>query len=252
MARRGNYNRRHRRGRFGFLYKLISVLVICAAVIAALTLFFRVDTITVSGESRYTSQQVLDASGLKTGENLFLLNKYAVANSLLEKLPYIETVRINRKLPDTLLIDVTECSSTIAAVQDGTAWLISPSGKIVGSCAPAEASDQPVLDGCKLLAPSVGSQLALAKEQKQKQESLLALLGALEDAGLLDQLNAVHLDDASELVMDYAGRFAVEMPYGADYAYKLRNLTAVMEQLESNEKGTVDLTKDGEAHVLPS
>lgn len=41
MARRRHSNRRRRRGNFGFLYKLLSVLVICAAVVMALTLFFR-------------------------------------------------------------------------------------------------------------------------------------------------------------------------------------------------------------------
>ena len=38
MARRRHSNRRRRRGNFGFLYKLLSVLVICAAVVMALTL----------------------------------------------------------------------------------------------------------------------------------------------------------------------------------------------------------------------
>ena len=41
MARRRHSNHRRRRGNFGFLYKLLSVLVICGAVVAALTLFFR-------------------------------------------------------------------------------------------------------------------------------------------------------------------------------------------------------------------
>ena len=50
MARRRHSNRRRRRGNFGFLYKLLSVLVICAAVVMALTLFFRVDTIEVTGD----------------------------------------------------------------------------------------------------------------------------------------------------------------------------------------------------------
>ena len=50
MARRRHSNRRRRRGNFGFLYKLLSVLVICAAVVMALTLFFRVDTIERHGD----------------------------------------------------------------------------------------------------------------------------------------------------------------------------------------------------------
>ena len=67
MARRRKSNRRRRRGSFGFLYKLLSTLAICAVVVAALTLFFRVDTIEVTGTERYTAQEVIDASGVDTG-----------------------------------------------------------------------------------------------------------------------------------------------------------------------------------------
>lgn len=79
MARRRHSNRRRRRGNFGFLYKLLSVLVICAAVVMALTLFFRVDTIEVTGTERYTEKDVIEASGIQLGDNLFLLNKYEAA-----------------------------------------------------------------------------------------------------------------------------------------------------------------------------
>ena len=103
MARRRHSGRR-RRGSLSFLYKLLSMLVICGAIVAALTLFFRVNTVVVSGQQRYTQQQILAASGIQTGDNLFLLNKYDVANQIIGELPYIETIRINRKLPDTLLV----------------------------------------------------------------------------------------------------------------------------------------------------
>ena len=74
MARRRHSNRRRRRGNFGFLYKLLSVLVICAAVVMALTLFFRVDTIEVTGTERYTEKDVIEASGL-CAENADLLEQ---------------------------------------------------------------------------------------------------------------------------------------------------------------------------------
>lgn len=102
MARRRHSNRRRRRGNFGFLYKLLSVLVICAAVVMALTLFFRVDTIEVTGTERYTEKDVIEASGIQLGDNLFLLNKYEAARSIAEQLPYIdiEDIRIRQDQPD--------------------------------------------------------------------------------------------------------------------------------------------------------
>ena len=82
MARRRHSKRRRRRGSTGFLYKLLSMLVICAAVVVALTLFFRVDTIVVTGTELYTQEEVVAATGVEQGENLILLNKFDVQNQI--------------------------------------------------------------------------------------------------------------------------------------------------------------------------
>ena len=254
MARRRHSNRRHRGG-FSVLYKLLSILIICTAIIVALTLFFRVDTIVVSGQERYTSQEIQDATGIAQGDNLFLLNKYDVAQNIVKALPYVEEIRISRKLPDTLLIEVRECATPLALVQDGSAWLISPGGKIVEQKSAAEVGDSGIIDGCKLLAPSVGTPLALATEYADQQTSLLELLAALEDAGMLKQVDAIHLDDAGKVIMDYAGRFTVEMPYNADYAMKLKALRLSLEsgKIQDNMTGTFDLMQEnGDAYFRPN
>ena len=211
MARRRHSNRRRRRGNFGFLYKLLSVLVICAAVVMALTLFFRVDTIEVTGTERYTEKDVIEASGIQLGDNLFLLNKLA------------------------------ECGTPLAVIQDGSAWLLSPKGKIVEQLPASQAGDYAVIDGCELLAPSVGTDIALSTEFANQQTSLLALLAALDAAGLTDRVDAIHLDDLSRLTMDYAGRFSVEMEYNADYDRMLQILEAGISKLESNQTGSIRL-----------
>lgn len=255
MARRRKSNRRRRRGSFGFLYKLLSTLAICAVVVAALTLFFRVDTIEVTGMERYTAQEIIDASGVDTGDNLFLLNKYSVDQDIKAALPYVQELRINRRLPDTLVIQVQECGTPMAVIQDGSAWLVSPAGKIVEQMEPSAAEGYAVIDGCQLLAPSVGTALALATEYAGQQQSLLDLLAALEEAGLVEKVNAIHLGDLSVLRMDYDGRFTVELPYGADYDYKLRFLTAALEKgaIQDNQTGTIQLTRDdGEVNFIPS
>ena len=255
MARRRNSNHRRRRGSFGFLYKLLATLVICAAVVGALTLFFRVDAIEVSGTERYTAQEIIDASGVETGDNLFLMNKFSVDQNIKTALPYIEELRISRRLPDTLVIQVQECGTPMAVVQDGSAWLVSPEGKIVEQAEAAAAENYAVIDGCKLLAPSVGTFLALATEYASQQQSLLDLLAALEEADLLDQVDAIHLSDLAVLRMDFDGRFVVELPYGADYARKLRSLSASLEidAIQANEGGTIQLTRDdGKVNFIPS
>ena len=100
--------RRHRRGRFAILYKVLSMLMICAAIVAAMILFFKVDSVTVEGNQRYDSQQIIEVSGVVQGDNLFLLNKYEVSRRIYEQLPYVQQVQISRRFPSGLLIEVKE------------------------------------------------------------------------------------------------------------------------------------------------
>ena len=86
MARRRGSARRRRRGGSGFLYKLLSVLLICGCLVAAVTLFFRVDTVVITGEKRYTEAEIREASGVADGDNLFLLNKYQVIRNIADAL----------------------------------------------------------------------------------------------------------------------------------------------------------------------
>lgn len=253
MARRRRGKRRGR-GSFGFLYKLLSVLMICGAIIAAMTLFFRVSTVEVTGQRRYSEEEIRQASGVQPGDNLYLLNKHDVARRIVESLPYIENVHPYRRLPDTLVIEVEESGRPFAVVQDGSAWLVSSNGKIVDQAAESQAGQYGRISGCELLAPSVGTPIALATEYALQQSSLLDLLAALDAAGMAENVDAIRLDDLSYLNMDYIGRFTVRMAYGADYEWELKKLAGTLEsdKIQSNMTGTIDLRLDSErAFLIP-
>jgi len=252
MARRRNSNRRRRRGSFGFLYKMLSVLVICVAIIAALTLFFRVDQIEVTGQQRYTTEQVQEASEIQIGDNLILLNKYDAVGSIVETLPYVEDTRINRKLPSKLIIEVTECGTPVAVVQDGYTWLISSRGKIVDQLDVSAAAEYAGVSGCQLLAPSIGTKVALATDFSTQQSSLLSLLAVLEEKDMMERVDGIRMDDLSAIYMDYDGRFTVKMPYGADYAQKMQILQMALESeyVQDNMTGTFDMMReDGKTYL---
>lgn len=248
MARRHGRGRRGRR--FGVLYKLLTLVVVCAAAVLALTLFFKVESVEVTGNSRYSAQEIQDACGVSLGDNLYLLSKPDMVQRLHQQLPYIDEVRITRRLPNTLCVQVTEFSTVYAVEQEGTVWLLTSGGKIVETA--AERGDTPLIDGCELLAPSLGGDVSFALELQNRQESLFALLTALESAELTGDVRAIHLGDPTVLTMDYTERFSVEMPYSADYPRLLRYLTLVIEELETNLTGVIDLTRDGEPHFRPN
>ena len=246
MARR--HTRRRRRGRFSFLYRLFSLLLICALFVAALTLFFKIKGFEINGNTRYTDEEILAASGLHTGGNLFLLNKYAAANDIFRKLPYISEVSIRRDLPDMLCIDVKETTAVAVLYDDaGVLWRISPKGKILEQT--DEKGSLAFVSGVTIESASSGEMMTLANETKHN--ALLSLIAALDARAMLQQTQAIYLEDDSYLTMRYQDRFTVRLLWTADFDYKMESLCAIVGRLEANETGLVNMTQDGKVNFIP-
>lgn len=121
MARNSRSRKRRRnRGRLGPLFKLLCLLALVVALTAGATVFFRVEVVAVSGNSRYTQEEIVEVSGLKKGDNLYGWNKFKVAQQLRQTLPYIGEVTIRRSLPSTVVITVVEWDA-VAKIEPPTA-----------------------------------------------------------------------------------------------------------------------------------
>ena len=251
MAKRRRYNHKRRRGSFSFLYKLLAFVLICTAIALALTLFFRIRTIQVSGNDRYTREEIIAAAEVKEGDNLFLMNKYNAAERIRKTLPYIETVQFRRMLPDGLSIVVTECADPAAVVQDGKAYLLCDTGNIVDEMASSAARGRMQVKGLTLTGPAVGTQAQAAEGQELTLERLLELMKALDSRGMTGNVSQLDMSDASQLTLRYLDRFDVYFPWDADYGYKLDYLLAVVEKLEVNEKGIINMMQEGKARFIP-
>lgn len=98
--------RRKKRAKVVF-FGLLFVLMMLTLVILSVTVFFNAETILVEGNERYSAQQLLETGGLEVGQNLFRLDKFEVIDQM-ETLPYVKSVTIKRKLPNTLTVKVVE------------------------------------------------------------------------------------------------------------------------------------------------
>ena len=132
MARQRRHPpRRRRRGRFRGLYKLLSVLLVAAAVVLACVVFFRVNSVEVTGNARYTAAEVIKASGIQMGDNLIALPRSRVSASICAQLPYVESVSIRKALPDGVVLSVTERVAAASVESAEGRWLVSAQGKLL-------------------------------------------------------------------------------------------------------------------------
>ncbi len=235
------------------LYKLVSALLILAAVAVACAVFFQVQHITIQGNQRYTREEILDVSGVETGDNLFQVNRARVARELKSRLPYIQTVTVSKVLPDALSITVTEGSAVAAVAQGSRWWLLGSDGKLL------EESDTPQglpqVTGVTPLAPAPGTYLAAGEDQSARVATLKELLAGLAEHRLLDKLSGVDLSQDYQLTFVYDGRFTVHMNPTLEkgLSYWLQRLARALEQpaVQSNQSYEVDITSGKELRFIP-
>ncbi len=270
---RNNRRRRRSRGRFGFLFKLLCALALLVALTVGATVFFRVEYIEVSGNVRYTQEEVAAATGIQIGDNLYGMNKNQVARQVRQTLPYVEELSIWRSLPNAVVIRVAECQAAArVAVPDQydpepagepedsggegsqdredrpaaarEPWLISAAGKLL-EVAP-EDSTVMLVSGITPLAPRAGTPLELPREESAKKEALLSLLAALEELDLLGNVSAMELGNI-QIKLRYLNRFDVKLPLNGDFRYQLRVLEKGVEETTARHgeesAGTMDLTQ---------
>ena len=85
--------------------------------------FLAVKEIVVEGETRYTDEQIIDASKLFVGQSLLSVNKVAAHDNLTAAFPYLATVEVSNASFYTLRIRVTEVPE-MAVVACDDQWMI--------------------------------------------------------------------------------------------------------------------------------
>jgi len=257
-----------RRGRF--LVKLVSVVAVVMALVLAVSIFFKVDTVTVAGAQKYTAWMVREASGIQEGDGLLSIRKARVAGKIRSELPYVDDVKVSINLPGTVNIEITELAVTYAVEsQDGTWWLITSDGRIVEQVEKTAASGYTRLLGVKADAPRVGQQMGVVEDLSQTEdnqteqtqpgddmtlptiavvtnvqrfETALKIFQCLEANGIIGQVAEVNVESMTDIVMQYGQRFEVKLGTSENIDYKIDYMAKAINQIAQYQSGILDVS----------
>lgn len=121
------YRKKHRRSSGVLLFLLAASIML----VLSTTLLFNVENVNVTGASNYTAEEIIDASGIKAGDNLVRTASDRMASRIEEKLVYVENAEITRAFPDTLVINVEASVPAANFICDKYVLLISSTGKVL-------------------------------------------------------------------------------------------------------------------------
>ncbi len=212
------------------LWMVMLCLVLAGALlVSAYTFLFPVKTVTVEGNSRYTAEEIIAASGIETGDNLLGLNIEKIENNIRLACPYIHGVTLGRKLPTRVVLTVTEGAPVLAFYQQGEYYLVNGNYELM------ELNTQPmggtVVHGLTVTSNGVGKGVDL--EPKEMKTLLDSLVSEFSKQGVT-QITQMDLRDVNNIRLLFADRHIWELGNAEKLSYKIE----FGAQISKRETGT--------------
>lgn len=190
--------------------------------------FFKLERIEVSRMRQLSRDEIVSLTGAKLGDSLLKLELQHVAEQL-EKNPWIEKLKVRRRFPGTLSIEITE-RVPVAVVNMGYLYYLDAKGEIFKPLTEGDRLDFPVLTGI--------TEEDLLKDADGMKKMLTTALGIMD---LLKKGNVFRLSDVSEIHLDKGYGFTLFTVQGgipvklgnSDFEGKLARFSRIYQELTS-------------------
>ncbi|MCL1843255.1 MAG: FtsQ-type POTRA domain-containing protein [Defluviitaleaceae bacterium] len=223
-----------------FLAAAIVGIIALAVLLFLISPFFRIQTIVISGNIRFTQEEILGGIGTEESAHLLLFNTRRARQNLKQNM-YIGEVQFERLLPGRLHVSITERRLT-AYVEHipGSFLYLDDNGRVL-EVRNYKAEPLPVLQGLQITGFQVGQLLEVPDVAAFNVVVQYAQL--LNQHGLIDRVSHINVSDAANIriIIGYKD-FNVGGVANADE--KVRTIAQILYRTPDVEliRGFMDLT----------
>ena len=179
-----------------FLKLFVLIGLIAGATVFALTSpIFNIKDIKVLNNTLVSSETIVSLSELKQGQNIFKFYGTQVSEKIKQN-PYIEEVKIHRKLPATIEIDVTERQPKFSIDFMGKFAYIDDQGYILEIS--EDSKGLPIIRGVGTPEEEINAGGRLNNEDLEKLEDVLEIYFAFEANGLASKITSIDITSKNE------------------------------------------------------
>ncbi len=190
--------------------------------------FFKLEKIEISRLRRVSREEILSLAGARLGDSMLKLDLKRIGGNL-GKNPWFEDIKVRRRFPGTLTIDVTE-REPAAVVNMGYLFYVDTKGNIFKPMTSGDKLDYPIVTGVE--AEDVNRDPVATRETMR---TALGILGLLRNgtAFKLEDISEIHVDKGYGFTLFTAmGGIPVKLGDGA-YAEKLERLSRIYRGLSA-------------------
>jgi cell division protein FtsQ len=187
---------------------------------------FSVRRIDVKGAERLTHEKVLSAAGIEPGMSIFSLDEQEAREGL-ERHPWIREVTVEKRMPDSVSIEIVE-REHVVLLWSGALYRVDSDGTIFERHPVGEAMDRVIITGVDEAWMEGDREYARSELRK-----VIQVLSEYKRMGLgtLAPVRTVHREHGGGIIL-YIGEEAREVRLGVGHTLKkLQRLRAVLREL---------------------
>ncbi len=218
---------------------IISLTIIFILIILMFTPIFKIKEIKVSNNVRVDTETVIKVSGITEGDNIFRINKIR-ANHQLEKIPFVESVKIKRHIPSKIEIVLNENTECAFIKFMGNYIGIDMNGKILEILQSDDGIDLPVVTGISLKSFTIGKKTAFDDTADNK--VMFELLEHLQNNEIVEYVKAINFKKDGKLQLTLKDKTKVELGDSKKLKYKTAYLKAILAELGDTAGGVIELS----------
>lgn len=209
-------------------FKRLIIIPIILALVAVFTVicfvfFFKVKTVEVEGAQKYSADLLIIKSGIIAGENLYSYSESRIEDELMLNYPYISNVKLKRRWPDRIILEITEDTAAYVASVYGETLVLSDKLRILED--PSVTPDS--LELCELLLPDIDRALVGNKPIFTSDAAYIEkALSVINDSSLRSKITKI----------DFRSKFAVSFLMGSNYKVKCGSIDELDLKLTMTEK----------------
>lgn len=245
-----NLERRKKRRRNKIIgYTVVIILIIAAAIALSLTVFFKIQSINVTGDDIYNAETIVAASGLNVGENMFKSSKKDISNKLETSLPYIESVHVKRSPTGNVTLAITAAKAELA-IDCGEGYiLLNKNGKVLEDGVVSINEDVATVTASAIVTATPGDFIVFENEQDTQ---TLKDIKSIIDSKQIEKITDINITQNSSVVLTYDMRITLEVGMVSTLEQKIDFIKATLDKLNSDEpgfEGSIDFTVENKAFV---
>lgn len=190
-----------------------------------------VKAIEVEGDTRYTDEEIIEASGIYVGESLLVVNKVQAHNAILEQFPYLDYVDVGNSSFSTIRIQVRE-TPVMGVVETSAGYMVVGENNHALELITDETAlptGVPRIRGASLLEETVGHSLL----EERGLNVCMTLVAAAKTYGLED-LSLIDLSERTNIRIMWKGQIQVVLGNESNLPLQIKALTGILPTLLGN------------------